>query len=146
MSKETTPKYTTRETYDFDYIFTEAEIKEKSQQLSRLCIEKTDIENRKKEVNSDFKAKIDTINSKVTSLSNHISTGKEYVSKTCDVVFDYEKQIKTYYFEGVKVGEAKMTKADNQLKIDIKKGEDEGTAAMKANTEFDSQGEDEDVF
>jgi hypothetical protein len=79
------------------YQFTEPELKERATQLARECRELEDIENEKKQVMSDFKAKIDGHQAKISGLSNNINNGYEYRYIDCEVVLnqpiDGEKQI-----------------------------------------------------
>lgn len=79
----------------------------KSKLLATCVAEKQDLELQKKHFNSEIKAKIDEKDSQISLLSNNISTEKEYVSKTCDCLYDFKKGIKTYFYDSEKVGEEK---------------------------------------
>lgn len=75
---------------------------------------------KKKQFNSEVKAKIDAKDSEISLLSNNISTEKEYVSKTCDCLFDFKKGTKTYFYDSEKVGEEKMRPEDYQITAELK--------------------------
>lgn len=105
--------------FSFQHNFTEAELKEKSRELARACDERTKAEDEKKKIQADFKAKIDGKNAEINIISGHINSGWEYVSKNCDVIFDFPKGIKKFYFEGECVGEEKTTSADHQLHLPL---------------------------
>lgn len=107
-----------KELYNFQYNFTEEELKDKSRQLAKSCEERNRLEDEKKSVMGAFKAKIDSKSEEINVISNHINSGYEWLSKSCDVVMDFDNGIKTYFYEGLKVGEEKMMKADYQITID----------------------------
>jgi hypothetical protein len=79
------------------YQFTELELKEKATQLARECREMEEVENEKKQINSDLKSKLDGHQAKISNLSNNINNGYEYRYIDCEVVLnkpiDGEKQI-----------------------------------------------------
>lgn len=112
-------KVTKKENYNFQYTFTQEEIKEKSKQLAKSCEERNSLEDDKKSVMSDFKAKIDSKSAEINVLSNHINTGHEWLNKTCDVEYDFDAGKKIYYWEGMRVGEEKMKSADYQLQASV---------------------------
>jgi hypothetical protein len=112
-----TSNETRKENYQFKYVFTEDEIKEKSKQLARAIQARLELEDEKKTAASEFKAKIEAKVSESNLISNHINNGYEYLFKTCDVVLDFVTGRKTYFFEGVEVGVETMTKEDYQKQI-----------------------------
>lgn len=110
---------TRKENYNFRYQFTKEELEEKAKQLAKSCEERTSIEDEKKSVMSDFKAKIDSKTAEINHLSNNINSGYEYVTKTCEVEYDFEAGFKKYFYDGVQVGKEKMTSNDYQLEAEI---------------------------
>jgi hypothetical protein len=114
MSKQPQKK----ENYTFDYKFSKEELEDKSKQLALACEERNRLEDDKKSVMSDYKAKIDGKNAEINIVSGHINTGKERLTKTCDVVLDFDNGYKTYYWDGLKVGTEKLTKDDYQLSLE----------------------------
>lgn len=111
------PLKTVKKNYDFFYQFTEAEIKEKSLQLAQANNEKNRIEDERKSAASQFKSRLDSKQAEINYLSDIVSTGKEFVSRTCDCAFDFDNGVKIFYFEGVEVGRVEMTQADYQLEL-----------------------------
>ena len=67
------------------YQFTEAELKEKAVQLARECRQNEEIEDDKKRVMSDFKAKIDAHQAQISLLSGHINSGDDFRDVECHV-------------------------------------------------------------
>ena len=112
-----------KQLFGWHHEFTEAELKEKSVQLARACRERNEQEDAKKSAMSNFKDKIDSKTSEINIISNHINTGKEWVDRSCDVVFDFAAGIKTFYFEGERVGADKITSSDHQLELEIEEVE-----------------------
>lgn len=110
-------KLTRKENYNFEYQFSPEELAQKSNQLAKACDERNRIEDEKKDAMSGFKAKIDSKTAEINLISNHINTGKEFMSKTCDVDMDYDNGRKIYYWEGMKVGEERMKASDYQTEI-----------------------------
>lgn len=108
-----------KENYDYQHFFTDDELKEKSQQLARACRDHAGIEDQKKSVMSDFKAKLDKISAEINHTSNHINSGFEMRYNTCDVEYAFDEGLKIYYHNGKKVGEEKMTPSDYQAKLDL---------------------------
>jgi len=117
----TTPKKkpTRKENYQFNRKFTAEELKSKSMMLSQSCIDRNSIEDEKKMVMSEFKAKLDAETSKINMLAGQLQSGSENVLKTCEVIYDYDKAIKKFYYEGVEVGEERMVAKDFQLQAEL---------------------------
>lgn len=115
MKTETT-QVVRKENYNFKYKFSKEELEQKSKQLAMSCEERNKVEDQKKSVNSDFKSKIDSKNAEINIVSNHINTGYEWLTKTCDVQYDFDNGFKTFVYDGEIVGKEKMTPNDYQLK------------------------------
>lgn len=110
---------TKKRNWMFNYNFTEEELKEKSLQLAQICNEKNRIDDDKKSAASSFKSKLDAKQSEINLLSNQIATGSEMVTKTCDCIYDHDRGIKTYIYDGKEVGQEKMTSADYQGELEL---------------------------
>jgi hypothetical protein len=110
-------KLTRKENYNFEYKFSPEELEQKAKQLAKCCQERNGLEDEKKDAMSGFKAKIDSKTAEINLISHHINTGKEFMTKTCDVDMDFDNGRKIYYWEGLKVGEEKMKASDYQKEI-----------------------------
>jgi hypothetical protein len=124
MKEKEPKKVMKRGNYTFDYKFTQDEINQKAKQLARASVEKNQIEDEKKSTMSVFTSRIDGKKAEINIISEHINSGRETVTKTCDIEFDYDNQIKVFFFEGAEVGREKMTRSDLQLQIDETEVED----------------------
>lgn len=113
--KEALPKVN----YTFDHEFNDKEISQKADQLADACIERNRLMDEKKHINSEFTAKIDAKISEINIISGHISHGYEKVTKTCDLVKDFDKGVRIYMFEGKEVGRDKLTAKDHQIDIPL---------------------------
>lgn len=108
-----------KENYQFTRNFTEDELKLKSKQLSGACIQRNEIEDEFKSVKSGYKSRIEAEQAKINMLSGEMQRGHETVLKTCDVLYDYDKGVKIYTWEGKEVGRERMTKADYQTEAEF---------------------------
>lgn len=113
------PVTRSKELRNIRYAFTEAELQDKSKQLATACTEKQHIEDEKKSVNSDFKAKIDAKTSSINLLSNHISNGFEMRNVECEVEKDFEKGIKKYFYDGKEYDSVPLTALDRQAELNF---------------------------
>ena len=123
VAKVEKKKKTRKENYSFNRKCTTEELTSKSMALSAACIDRNTLEDEKKSVNSEFKAKIDFETTKINLLAGEMQRGSENVLKTCEVIFDYDKATKIYSYEGKEVGREKMTKVDYQLEAEFPEGE-----------------------
>lgn len=71
--------------YNVHYKFTEEEIKLKSSDLATNNLEKVRLEDKKKEVMSDYKAKIDKVVADTNLLARQVNSGYEMRDISCDV-------------------------------------------------------------
>lgn len=131
---------TIRENYDFKYTFTPDEITQKSQQLARACKDRSAIEDEKKAVMANFKSKIDSATAEVNLLSNQISNGYEYLTKTCEVIKNFDSGKREYFYEGVLVGTEKLRPSDYQEVIEF--AEDPAEDAASADNDIENLDED----
>lgn len=105
----------TKEPTTYEHHFSEAEINEKAKSLSHVILEQNQLEEQKKSVMSDYKAKIDKKQEQINEISNYIRSGFEMRHATCEVIKDFEAGKKTYILDGKTVKEEKMTTADYTL-------------------------------
>ena len=102
--------------------FTEQEITDKAKDLACANRKRTQIEQQKREVDTQLKADIEVENSKIARLSEHISTGFEYRDVECRVDLDTpeEGQKRIVRLDtGEEVLVALMTDEDKQLALDL---------------------------
>lgn len=79
----------TKQTKEFlKYEFTHEEIHAKGIELARISSEAQSIENERKAVAAEFKAKIDTKDAEIGVLGNHINNGYEYRYIQCTVILN----------------------------------------------------------
>ena len=105
-----------------EYKFTEEEIKERSKQLAYECRQVVQLQEQKKEVMSDFKAKIDAKDSLIAALSNNVNNGWEYRTIDCEIEMDTPKKgMKTITRTdtGEEVAKEKMTDDDRQEELPL---------------------------
>jgi hypothetical protein len=74
-------------------ILTEVEIKDAGAQLARRYSEISDLEDAKKSVMSDFKAKIDSATADASGLARKIQNGYEFRNIDCEEIWDYEDKV-----------------------------------------------------
>lgn len=77
------------------HILTEDEIKDYGAQLARRYSEITDLEEQKKSVTSDFKARIDSANADAGVLARKIQNGYEFKNTDCEIQWDYDEKAVT---------------------------------------------------
>jgi hypothetical protein len=113
------------------YTFTDAEITDAAKELARAAQQRTSLEQRKKEVDSQLKADIEAQNSIVGRLSSYINTGYEYRDIECRVELDTPEQGKKRIVrldteEEVKV--VPMTDMDRQMRLELQEKADAADA------------------
>lgn len=103
-------------------ILTKAELEEKARQLAHECQRRGDTEDQKKQVVSEFKAKLDAITATINQLSGHINNGFEYRDVDCEVRM-HTPQVNTKTIVRMDTGECveaqDMTPEEMQEKIDF---------------------------
>lgn len=70
------------------YNFSKDEIFEKGKTMAHLSSELSDLEEEKKAVASDFKAKIEAKKASISLMGNHINNGYEYREVECEVTMN----------------------------------------------------------
>lgn len=108
-----------KEVCSIEYHFTPEEKEEKAKQLAVACQDKQAVEDKKKMVNSQFKAEIDSYSTKINLLSNHLSNGFEFKEVECDVILNFAKGVREIYHKGKFYHEMPLTAADHQLELEL---------------------------
>ncbi len=107
------------------YIFTDEEKQLLGEDLARENANWNELEDQRKQANSDFKARQDASNALINSLTQKINSGQELRPTECVVTFDPKARTKT--FTNARTNEfvkrAEMTAADFQLTLDERKSE-----------------------
>jgi hypothetical protein len=80
-----------------------------------------DLENKKKEVNADFTAKMNSVKALIEIEGRKISTGVEYRDVECDVIIYPERHVKVIIRPDTQevVEEKKLTNDDLQYELDL---------------------------
>lgn len=129
-----------KQTKEFlQYQFSHDEIHQKGLELARLSSEAEAIENERKSVASEFKAKLDSIGAQMHTLGNHINNGYEHRYIECTVKFhDPNTGIKSTYRNdtGELVSKQTMTGAEMQEEIAFEDLSDEPAAEPDPLDEF----------
>ena len=116
----TTKKRQKSEKMFLKYQFSHDEIHEKGILLASLTQEAAAIEDEKKAIVSEFKAKLDSKTAAIGSIGNHINNGYEHRYIECTTIFDEPSPgFKTTYRNDTKekVSTAQMTPDELQLPI-----------------------------
>lgn len=103
------------ENFEFDYQFSDQEIRNRSRQLSKACIERNRIDDERKQIAKEFSSKLDSKNAEIKLISEQIDKGHERMLRTCDVHYDFDTNYKIYYYQDKEVGRVRMDKKDYQL-------------------------------
>ena len=108
------------------YEFSEEEKREISKRLANENQSKQRLEDEKKAVVSNFKAKIDSAISQVNLLSSHIASGYEHRYFKCYKFLNFARTIREYYSieNGELMQEEPFTREDHQLKMNFRKKKD----------------------
>lgn len=91
MKSTNEPKKTKQAKHFLKYQFTHDEIHAKGIELARISSEAIAIENERKAVAAEFKAKIDTKEAEIGVLGNHINNGYEYRYIQCTEILNYPR-------------------------------------------------------
>ena len=120
---ENEPKKTRQQKEYLKCEFTHDEIHQKGIELARISSERQTIENERKAVAADFKAKIDTKDAEIAILGSHINNGYEYRNVVCTAIFNQPN-----------TGKKTIMRNDTQEVVRI---EDMTANEMQAEIEFD---------
>lgn len=99
------------------YVFSSEETAQHSNELAEACRTKQETENEKKSVMSNFKAKIDSQDSRIGLLSKYITTGYDYRSVECVVKKNFDTRMVEYYYQGELVDSRQFSEHDSQLEL-----------------------------
>lgn len=104
---------------DARHNFDEADLSKFGGEIAALTQKKIQKEKQRKEVASQYKADLESLESKIDSLSLKVTNGYEMRTTPCWVEYDFENGRKCYYrkSDGVKVDEREMTNNDFQTKM-----------------------------
>ncbi len=105
------------------YEFSEDEKRQISKELANTNQSKQRLEDEKKAINSNFKAKIDTAISQVNLLSSHITNGYKHRYFKCFKFLNFARKIREYYSfkDGSLIKEEPFSHDDYQQKLNFKK-------------------------
>ena len=103
------------------YVFSEEEKAAIAKKLSSQIREKSLVEDDKKRVMSDFKFRLDTIDSEVSKLSGNYDSGYEMRNIKCQTTYDYKSGTKTTIRLDTKeiIENLKMTEDEMQLELEL---------------------------
>lgn len=108
-----------KELHNIRYAFTPEEMTEKAKRLANAVSQKEQDEVDFKSMKSNHKAKIDMQDSVINLMSNHISNGYETKNVECEVIKDFEKGQKTYYYNGIEYDTQPLTQSDRQTELNL---------------------------
>jgi len=116
---------------------TEEEVSNYSNELARLITEQGEVEAEKKEVMSDFAAKINKIIADSRVLSRKVTTRKEERQVECDYEYDYIRGVvfTVRMDTGVTIGQRKLTDEERQERLDFEGEQDSLQEAEDIATE-----------
>lgn len=117
-----TPVKTAKTKEFLKYQFTHDELHQKGSDLARINSELISIENEKKAVTAEFKAKQDGKQAEIEVISNHINNGYEHRYIECEVRFnDPNTGMKTIYRKdnGELVRKESMTEEEMQYELEL---------------------------
>lgn len=121
---------------------TAEEVSTYSMELANATIERNEIESEKKEIMSNFTARINKCNADGAVLSRKIQTRKEDRQVECDLDFDYAKgMVYTIRTDtGVTIGQRKLTDDERQqwLDLDAEEGRRQEAADKRDNATADN--------
>lgn len=105
------------------YVFTEEEKKEISKKLATENQNKQRLEEEKKAVASNFKAKIDTAISKVNLFASQVTNGYEHRTFKCFRYLNFAKKVREFYSieTGELIQEEAFTQEDFQRRLNFNK-------------------------
>jgi hypothetical protein len=111
----------------FKYQFTPEEIGNNADQLARFVMEQDEIEQEKKEVMSQYKAKLDEASAKISKYANWVRSGYEMRDEDCRLVLDYGKGKRMHFSKksGKLVKEENLWPDDRQLMLSLVPNSDE---------------------
>jgi hypothetical protein len=127
------PEY--REEY-LKCMFTQDERNKMAFDMARFFKEMNRLEDEKKAVTSDFKAKIDAVSSRVKEISGSINTGWEMRSVKCRIIKDFEERTVTLIRvdDGKVASVREMTDSEMQMSFHLAESEDSEVQEIDVET------------
>lgn len=113
------PKTIKNENHQIRYEFLPDEITQKSRQLADAVQDRNSIVDEKKEAMSMFQSKIDAKTSEINILSKQISNGHELKTVLCEVIRNFTKGVREYWWDSKFYDSEKLTAADHQIELDL---------------------------
>ena len=92
--------------------FTKDELEKKGADLAQACSRREQLEDQKKQINSEFKLKLDSANAEINLLAQHISQKFEMQNVEAEVTLDFEDKKRIYTQEGVEIYRETLRGAD----------------------------------
>lgn len=108
-----------KESHTIRYAFSPDDIQEKAKRMAASVQKKSSINDELKSIKSDFKSRLDQEDAIINQMGQHIANGYDNRNVECDVVKDFEKGIKTYFYNGVEYDTAPLTNSDRQTELNL---------------------------
>lgn len=108
----------TKEPITFNVAYGDSDLAEMGKTLAHFNSELLALEEQKKSVMSDYKAKMDAKQEQINEVSRKVNQGFDVKHETCEVVKDFDNGTKKCYFNGKLVKEEKLTQADYTLPLE----------------------------
>lgn len=108
-----------KELHNIRYSFSKEELADKSKQMASAVNEKNHLADELKTIKSEYKAKTDAKDAVINLMSVHISQGYETRNVECDVVKDFDKGTKTFFYNDVQYDTVPLTNMDRQTELNL---------------------------
>ena len=103
---------------------TPSELEKKGGELAQVCAQREQAEDQKKQINSEFKFKIDSYSAAINLLSAHISQKFFMENIEAELLLDFENKKRIFQKDGVIVHTEPLREEDFQLKANVLMNED----------------------
>lgn len=107
------------------YYFNQEELLDIGKNVGRKVQESKALEDQKKAVTSDFKARIDSVDAEINLMSTHLQTGFCHKDYECYLVRNYTTHTREYWDVNTSelITTEKLTPEDYQMKLDLEESE-----------------------
>lgn len=109
-----------KQSFYVDYKFTDLELLEKGKDLAKRTQERAALDLKKKEITSQMNAEVSAKDAEINLIGTKLNNGYENRKVEGKVIFDFDKGVKDFYYEGEHVKTEKLTQDDYQLEADLK--------------------------
>lgn len=99
--------------------YSDQEITNMARQMSYAIQEKEILKSEAKEKADAFKNQITAKETQITNLSNSVNLGYQMIQKTCQLVKNFDRQKREYWFDGKIVEEENLTSSDYQTELEM---------------------------